>query len=236
MKRFVAMAAAVVSVSACAPPDTEVSPQELPAAARQTPPGLEYQPPEPGSYGLPPIQRAGDGRIVDADGQPRALADYMGDRLVLLSFIYTRCTDAEGCPYATANFQLIKNALEDEPEVADQVRLITLSFDPERDSPEVMRRYAAQEYEEIPWQARRWAFLTTGSQEELQPILDGYGQSLVRETDEDGNFTGNYSHILKIFLIDRSLWVRNIYSSSFLHPAIAINDLKTLLLEEEQPD
>ena len=49
---------------------------------------------------------------------------------------------------------------------------------------------------------------------------------------ESGALTDRYAHVLKVYLIDRQRQVRNIYRSSFLHPAIAINDLRTLLMEE----
>ena len=95
-----------------------------------------------------------------------------------------------------------------------------------------MRRYAAQDYVDARWDARRWVFLTTASRSELQPILDGYGQYVVPEIDESGEPTGDLAHLLKIFLIDRQRRVRNIYSSSYVHPAVAVNDLKTLLMED----
>ena len=71
--------------------------------------GLDYVPPAPGSYALPPIQAAADGSVVDADGATRRLFDYLGDRHVLLSFVYTNCSDAQGCPLATAIFHLIES-------------------------------------------------------------------------------------------------------------------------------
>ena len=63
----------------------------------------------------------------------------------------------------------------------------------------------------------------------LDPILKGYQQRIVREYDENGNYIGSISHILRVFLIDREKNVRNIYSVSFLHPDLLINDIKTLL-------
>ena len=55
------------------------------------------------------------------------------------------------------------------------------------------------------------------------------------EVDENGEPTGNFSHVLKLFLIDRERRVRNIYSSDYIHPTLAINDLKTLLMQETTP-
>ena len=188
----------------------------------------------PGTYTLPPIQAAADGVVMDADGTQRRLFDYMGDRHVLLSFVYTKCTDSKGCPLATAILQLVERALEEEPELSGSIRLVTLSFDPERDTPEAMREYASHasnDYLDTKWNERPWVFLTTSSPAEVQPILDGFGQYIVPEINESGEWTGDFSHVLKVYLIDPQRRVRNIYSSSFIHPATTINDLKTLLME-----
>ena len=74
-------------------------------------------------------------------------------------------------------------------------------------------------------------FLTTRDRAALQPILDGYGQYTLREYDENGTYTGEIAHLLRVFLIDRERRVRNIYSTGFLHPDVLINDLETLRLE-----
>lgn len=209
-------------------------PEERTGRTAAPPPGLEFVPPEPGSYRLPPIQPAADGAVLDADGSRRRLFDYLGDRYVLLSFVYTRCTDSEGCPLATGVLAMIHEALAGEPDLAPHVRLVTLSFDPERDVPEVMRRYSLHAGPEaaagVP---RPWVFLTTASTADLRPILDGYGQSIVPEIDAAGRATGDFTHVLKVYLVDRQHRVRNIYSTSFLHPATAINDLKTLWMEDQ---
>jgi cytochrome oxidase Cu insertion factor (SCO1/SenC/PrrC family) len=209
-----------------------------PSASSAVPEGLEYLPPAPGTYDLPPIEPAVDGAVVDSDGASRRLFDYLGDRYVLLSFVYTHCSDAQGCPLATGVLSMVKEGLAAEPELAARVRLVTLSFDPDRDTPAVMRRYAREGRLDDPdsgRQARMWSFLTTASRADLDPILDGYGQSITREFDDKGNPTGDFSHVLKVFLIDRRRRVRNIYSTAFLHPAIAINDLKTLWLADGRP-
>ena len=209
-----------------------------PQADRAQPPGpprgLEYMPPEPGTYELPAIQTASDGWVLDADGTRRRLFDYLGDRLALLSFVYTRCHDGSGCPFATAMLRRIDQQALEQAGLADEVRLVTLSFDPERDRPESMRRYVPRKsYLETPWRERSWAFLTTESEQEIAPILDGFGQYVVKERGQDGKPTGEFTHVLKVFLIDRERRVRNIYSTSYLHPAILVGDLQTLALEEE---
>jgi cytochrome c peroxidase len=202
--------------------------------AQTPPPGLEFVPPEPGSYRLPTIQPAVDGTVIDADGTRHQLFDYLGDKYVLLSFIYLNCTEAKGCPLATANLAMIRQDLEADPALASQVRLISLSFDPERDTPEAMLRHWGPGYLESPWDERLWSLVTTASRADLEPVLDGFGQYIVREVDEQGRETGTLSHVLKVYLIDREREVRNVYSTSFLHPAIALNDLKTLVMEDRE--
>jgi cytochrome c peroxidase len=210
---------------------SKTSTEEARANSQGDPPALEYAPPQPGSYSLPPIQPASDGTVLDQSGQRRRLFDYLGDRYVLLSFIYTRCAVVKGCPMATAVFQRLRNRLDEDPTIAGRVRLVTLSFDPERDTPATMQLYASDAGVKSHGQAQTWTFLTTPSLGDLEPILESYGQYVVREIDADGRFTGNRSHMLKVFLIDRERRVRQIYGSDSLHPSVVINDVKTLMME-----
>ena len=188
---------------------------------------LSYEAPVPGTYRLPPIMQAVDGRVLREDATPAHLYDLMGDRLVLLSFVYTRCTDVNGCPLAKAVFHLVRARLKQNPALAGATRLISMSFDPENDTPEAMRDYGpGSDQDSVEWQ-----FLTTRDRAELQPILDGYGQYTLREYDENGDYTGEFAHLLRVYLIDRERRVRNIYSTGFLHPDILVNDLETLRME-----
>ncbi|MEE9345752.1 MAG: cytochrome c peroxidase [Methylococcales bacterium] len=190
---------------------------------------LTFAAPQAGSYQLPDLGPAGNGSVVDVDGKDLHLHDLMSDKLVLLSFIYSTCNDANGCPLATAVFYRIKQRLESEPALSKQLRLLTLSFNPEHDTPEVMRGYGAGLMGELDWR-----FLTTRSEQLLQPILDRYQQTVQKIFDQQGDFTGTFSHILRVYLIDKNKHLRNIYSVSFLHPDTLINDIKTVLQEQGQ--
>jgi cytochrome c peroxidase len=100
-----------------------------------------------------------------------------------------------------------------------------VSFDPLNDSPQVMADYAGN--------FRRgdadWKFLTTNSEESLQPILDDYDQSVIRDRRPDGQLVGTMSHILRVYLIDPQKNIRNIYSPSFLHPDVLLADIQTVI-------
>ncbi|MEF3075833.1 cytochrome c peroxidase [Methylobacter sp. Wu1] len=187
---------------------------------------LEFIAPEPGTYQLPVLGTAVDGAVLDTEGNEAALHDLMGDKVVLLSFIYATCSDVNGCPLATSVLHKIKSRLKKEPELAKQLRLLTLSFNPEHDTPAMMKQYG-QAFQEP---GVEWRFLTTRSERQLQPILDSYKQTLEKIYDDQGRFTGTFSHILRVYLIDKDKQLRNIYSVSFLQPETLINDIKTVLL------
>jgi len=186
---------------------------------------LEFSAPEPGSYTLPLLGAAADGHALDTQGNALSLHSLMRDKVVLLSFIYAGCSDVNGCPLATAVLHKIKNRLKQDPEVAAQLRLVTLSFDPEHDTPEMMQRYG----QELQDKSLEWHFLTTRSEQDLQPILDHYKQNIQKVYDAQGHNTGTFSHNLRVYLIDKNKQLRNIYSVAFLHPDTLINDIKTLL-------
>ena len=190
-------------------------------------PPLQFVPPPPGSYQLHRIMAAPEGRVLDVHGRAARLSQYLLDRITLLGFIYTTCADPDGCPLAYRVFDALKEAIAATPRLQGQVRFVTLSFDPARDTPEAMRRYAGSRVVEGDG-GLRWYFLTTRSARELLPLVEGFGQD-IRVTAAGREL----SHVLKVFLIDRAGYVREIYSSNFLHPQSVLNDIETLLLDRQ---
>jgi cytochrome c peroxidase len=186
--------------------------------------------PEPGSYALPPLGPAADGEILSAEGEATRLHDLFGDGVVLLSFVYTQCSDAEGCPLATAVLHRVGARLGAERELLGRLRLISLSFDPERDTPEVMRRYG----EGFQRPGLDWRFATTDSEAALAPILSAYRQTRVREVDAGGQETGKYAHLLRVFLIDEQRRIRQVYSTGLLDEELLVADVHTLILESQR--
>lgn len=188
---------------------------------------LLYQLPPPGSYQLPAIMPATDGEVITSDNTKRNLHELMAGKITLLSFVFTRCSEVNGCPLANAVLHQIQTRLAKRPELKDKVVLLTMSFDPEFDTPEVTKQLSKNliSTDEVEWQ-----FLTTNSRQELQPILDGYGQFAVRVKHHD-HTNADYIHVLRVYLVDTNRLVRNIYSVSFLHSDVLLNDLETIFLE-----
>jgi protein SCO1/2 len=196
-------------------------------------PPLEYSAPAPGSYTLHRIMRAPEGRVLDVSGRVQRLSHYTRDRITLLGFIYTTCADPEGCPLAYHVFDALKQQIHATPELHAKVRFVTLSFDPARDTPSVMTQYAGSRLREE--RGLQWYFLTTRNVRDLLPLVEGFGQDVRYAVDtSSGKPVRELSHVLKVFLIDRSGYVREIYSSTFLHPQVVMSDIQTLLGERDQ--
>lgn len=188
---------------------------------------LSFVAPKPGTYALPAMGNAANGAVIDSNGNSAQLHDFLGGKPTVLSFIFTTCNDVNGCPLATYVMRSVQDALQADPVTANRARLVSFSFDPLFDTPEVIDAYGSQfRAGDFDWQ-----FLTTEGATTLDPILNAYGQWVIRDYDENGEYMGTMSHILRVFLIDESRQIRNIYSTSFLHADTVANDVRSLLIE-----
>jgi protein SCO1/2 len=78
--------------------------------------------------------------LLNQDGKRIHLHSFRGD-VLLVTFIYTRCPFPNYCPLVSHNFAEIYAATSKNPALHSKVRLLTVSFDPEHDTPAVLRRY-----------------------------------------------------------------------------------------------
>jgi cytochrome oxidase Cu insertion factor (SCO1/SenC/PrrC family) len=181
-----------------------------------------FEPPPPGSYELPPFGRVGPHELLGTGGAPEPLLDLRPGEAAVVSFVYLDCPDA--CPLATAALQRLDRALAERGALGARASLVTVSFDPARDTPE---RLAALRRSLAP--RGRWRFLTAASADALAPVLAEFGQDAVRaEGAAGGRVEG---HVLKVFLVDARGRIRNAYSTGFLDPRILLNDVLTVLAE-----
>lgn len=184
--------------------------------------------PKAATYRLPIIQPAGNGWVLDGNQFPRRLSQYTKGAITLLSFVYTYCADPDGCPLAYATMQELKRRILADASLHGRVRFVSLSFDPEHDTPQMMQAYGRVQ---TPSPALPWSFLTTYSPRFLQPILDDYGQAIEAEKRADGVPSRVIAHLLKVFLIDERANIREIYSTAYMNPELIYNDIKTIALE-----
>jgi len=191
----------------------------------------DFDAPVPGTYSLPVLGEAGDGAVIDSTGVARTLHDVHGGKIVLLSFIYTRCPDEKGCPLAWSALYDVLYVSEEDRDLADHLKLVSLSFDPEHDTPGAMAAFA-QKTHAAQKGASPWAMLTTGSTRELRPILERYGQAIAPRRDPQTGAVTGFTHQLRVYLIDGRKRIRNIYGLGFLDPRLLLADVRTLILEE----
>jgi len=119
-----------------------------------------------------------DTRLLDQDGREvRFYTDALRGKIVLISFIYTNCTDI--CPILMHNLSDVQDSLGDR--FGKDVFFVSLSVDPEDDTPEELRKYA-QRYGAKPG----WVFLT-GPKKDVDAVIRRFGE--FQEDFEDHSMT-----------------------------------------------
>jgi protein SCO1/2 len=96
-------------------------------------PAMQYHVPEPGDA-VP------DFKLLDQSDKTIGLAQYRG-KVLVMTFVYTRCPLADFCPRMSHQFAEIDKALGADPGLYAKTHLLSVSFDPEHDTPQVLRSY-----------------------------------------------------------------------------------------------
>jgi cytochrome oxidase Cu insertion factor (SCO1/SenC/PrrC family) len=222
--RAAALALATACCLAAAPPAAPAEPGPDAATPDLGAPPLLYELPEAGSYELPVIERVSDHQLLDTAGERDALLGLHDGEVALVAFVYLHCTDASGCPLALGSLQRADRAIAARADLRDRVRLVAVSFDPVRDTPEAMaslRHHMGARAD--------WRFLTAADPEEILPVLVDFGQDAVPVLTRGGQDTGRLRHVTKVFLVDGQGGVRNVYSSGFLDHRLLLRDIETVL-------
>ncbi len=232
MKRpvIIALACAMAAVSAAAAIQLgkRASARAPLSAAFPMGPEFDFVPPEPGSYTLHSIKPAPAGQVEDIDGKAQSLAELLDGKLTLVSFVYLTCSDVNGCPFALSTLFEIHARSAGIPWLRDHVQLMTISFDPQRDTTEAIASFAYPiTHDPNAGSALRWHVLRTEDLQTLQPILDGFGQVVDRSDDSE-----KISHLLRMFLVDRRGNIRNIYGLGLIDPRLLMTDVESLLMED----
>jgi protein SCO1/2 len=109
--------------------------------------------------------------LLNQDGN-RFDSTTLRGKVIVLNFIFTTCTDV--CPLFTANFAQLQRSLKNEH--AGNVFLISITTDPEVDSPKVLKSYAQRYGADF----QNWAFLT-GSEAQLKQVWRGFGVRVIKK-------------------------------------------------------
>ena len=165
--------------------------------------------------GLPRIGPAPEVSLTTQDGQRLSLKELRG-KVVVVTFIYASCADT--CPLLTAKMAGLQAALG--AEFGPKVFFLSITVDPERDTPAVLQRYAQAHGANLAG----WAFLT-GTPAEIRQVARRYG-IYYRKTAR-----GEVDHTFLTSLVDQSGTLRVQYLGVRFDPDELLQDLQSLVQE-----
>jgi protein SCO1/2 len=146
---------------------------------------------------LPVIRKASDFTLINQDNESVTLSELQG-KTVFMCFIYTRCEMPMMCPRTTQNFRTIQDILSEN--ARKETSLITITFDPDYDTPEKLREYGEAHGANFT----SWQFLT-GDNESIGKVMGDYNVYYNKTENE------TYHHTMLAVLIDKDGYVRKEY-------------------------
>jgi protein SCO1 len=165
---------------------------------------------------LPVIGPAPPFALTSQDGKPMTLAELRG-KVVAVTFIYTGCPDI--CPLLTEKMAQVQDELG--PNLGSKTAFVSITLDPEHDTPEVLREYAQL------WGARPegWTFLT-GSPEAIRDVAHRWGIFFDKKQD------GSVDHTQLTTLVDAEGQMRVQYLGARFDPEEFRHDIVSLIDKE----
>jgi len=180
-------------------------------------PGVAHQAKEGGR--LAKIGPAPDFTLTTTDGGRLSLTDLRG-KIVAVTFIYATCTDT--CPLLTAKMAGMQKRLG--PDFGPRVRFLSITVDPERDTPPVLAQYARNHGANLA----EWAFLT-GTPAEIRDVGRRYG-IYARKTER-----GDVEHTFLTSIVDQGGTLRVQYLGIRFDSEEFLRDVRSLLREARGP-
>jgi len=162
--------------------------------------------------------------LVNQDGKRIHLAQYRGKTL-LLTFVYTRCPQPDQCTLMSNNFAVIDRESQKQPELYQKTHLLSISFDPDYDTPKVLRSYGASHTERYSEESfQHWEF-ATGSSDEVKGVAQFFGMRYYHDTESGQD---QVIHSLRTAVINPEGKLVKLYRGNEWKPEEVIADLKSL--------
>jgi protein SCO1/2 len=165
-----------------------------------------------------------DFSLVNQDGKRISLGDFRGKALAI-TFIYSQCPLPEYCIKMSTNFSDLANQLSTDAVLRDKIRLLSISFDPDNDTPEKLRSYGlgylgkGAKPDFTVWN------LAVGTDAEVRKIADFFG--LRYEVDQTDKTQINHS--LRTAVIAPDGKVAKIIAGNDWTPAELLRELQASL-------
>jgi protein SCO1/2 len=116
-----------------------------------------------------------DAELIDQAGGRRSLGDWRG-QVLAVTFVYTRCPLPNFCPLIERHFADVQEQVRSSPDLQGRVHLVTVTLDPEYDTPPVLLRHAGR----LKADPAVWSLLT-GPREQVERFASQFGVSVTRE-------------------------------------------------------
>jgi protein SCO1/2 len=156
-----------------------------------------------------------DAALIDQTDTRRSLSEWFGAP-TLVTFIYTRCPLPNFCPLMDRNFALIQDRIAADTTLAGRVRLISVTLDPDYDTPAVLSEHAST----LGADPAVWTFLT-GDRVTIDRVAARFGVGVMRDDGPEGPVT----HNLRTALIDSDGKLAKVYSGNEWTPDQVVEDL-----------
>ena len=169
--------------------------------------------------------------LTNQDGKRIHLAQYRGKALAL-TFVYTRCQQPDQCTLMSTNFATVDKELQKEPDVYAKTHLLTISFDPDYDTPKVMRSYGASHtgrYSDETFQ--HWEF-ATGTKDEVKGLAQFFGLRYFQDTESGDE---QVIHSLRTAVIGPDGKLIKLYRGNEWKPTEIVSDLTKLVSSQTKP-
>jgi protein SCO1/2 len=160
-----------------------------------------------------------DVALIDQNDRRRALSEWRGAP-VLITFVYTRCPLPTFCLLMDQNFATIQRGIDEDAILRGRAKLISISLDPEYDTPAVLSAHAAR----LKADPAVWTFLT-GDRVTIDRVAGRFGVGVMRNPAVPADIT----HNLRTVLAGPDGRAARIYSGNDWTPGTVVADLRALL-------
>lgn len=163
---------------------------------------------------IPVMKALNDFSLDNINGSTYTFSEGKG-KVRLVEFMFTNCPDI--CPATTYNMSKLQDQLKEKGLFGDKVEFVSITFDPDFDTPEVLQKYA----EKFKADQNGWKFLR-GDAQAVEKVTKDFGIAVMKQPD------GSFAHTARMFLVDEDGNMRRAYGMA------AEMDMEQMMTEMEQ--
>jgi protein SCO1/2 len=163
---------------------------------------------------IPVMKALNDFSLDNINGSTYTFSEGKG-KVRLVEFMFTNCPDI--CPATTYNMSKLQDQLKEKGLFGDKVEFVSITFDPDFDTPEVLQEYAKK----FKADQSGWQFLR-GDAQAVEKVTKDFGIAVMKQPD------GSFAHTARMFLVDEDGNMRRAYGMA------AEMDMEQMMTEMEQ--